>query len=133
MGRKWKPLKMKAITLEGTIQIGHLLMNSRLLALNLNLLMPQRRANRADVCKSVTQPPRIQHQVEELAKVNPLKIVRNERKCKMLRPLADIETKRRPRKIKLMKKNSELKETLNGIELELNTIKKLMTELGLIK
>merc|ERR1711994_1199084 len=33
----------------------------------------------------------------------------------------------------LLKKNSELKETLNGIELELNTIKKLMTELGLIK
>jgi len=33
----------------------------------------------------------------------------------------------------LLKKNSELKETLNGIEGELNTIKKLMTELGLIK
>jgi hypothetical protein len=34
---------------------------------------------------------------------------------------------------KLLKKNSELKETLNGIEGELNTIKKLMKELGLIK
>merc|ERR1712001_146056 len=34
---------------------------------------------------------------------------------------------------KLLKKNSELKETLSGIEGELNTIKKLMTELGLIK
>jgi len=34
---------------------------------------------------------------------------------------------------KLLKKNSELKETLNGVEMELNTIKKLMTELGLIK
>jgi len=33
----------------------------------------------------------------------------------------------------LMKKNATLKETLNGIEGELNTIKKLMTELGLIK
>jgi hypothetical protein len=33
----------------------------------------------------------------------------------------------------LLKKNSELKETLGGIEGELNTIKKLMTELGLIK
>jgi len=33
----------------------------------------------------------------------------------------------------LLKKNSELKETLNGVEMELNTIKKLMTELGLIK
>merc|ERR1712001_100066 len=33
----------------------------------------------------------------------------------------------------LLNKNSELKETLNGIEGELNTIKKLMTELGLIK
>jgi hypothetical protein len=33
----------------------------------------------------------------------------------------------------LMNKNSQLKETLNGIEGELNTIKKLMTELGLIK
>jgi len=33
----------------------------------------------------------------------------------------------------LMKKNLALKETLNGIEGELNTIKKLMTELGLIK
>merc|ERR1711902_190925 len=97
-------LKMKAITLEGTIQIGHLLMNSLLLALNQNLLMLQRRTNREDVCKSVTQPPVIQHQVEESVKVNPLKIARNERKCKMLRPLADIETKRRRRKIKLKKK-----------------------------
>lgn len=34
---------------------------------------------------------------------------------------------------KLLKKNSELKETLNGVEGELNTIKKLMKELGLIK
>merc|ERR1711994_211403 len=34
---------------------------------------------------------------------------------------------------KLLKKNSELKETLSGIEGELNTIKKLMKELGLIK
>merc|ERR1712158_276363 len=34
---------------------------------------------------------------------------------------------------KLLKKNSELKETLSGIEGELNTIKKLMAELGLIK
>jgi len=34
---------------------------------------------------------------------------------------------------RLLKKNSELKETLNGIEGELNTIKKLMKELGLIK
>jgi len=34
---------------------------------------------------------------------------------------------------KLLKKNSELKESLSGIEGELNTIKKLMTELGLIK
>jgi len=33
----------------------------------------------------------------------------------------------------LLNKNSKLKETLNGIEGELNTIKKLMTELGLIK
>merc|ERR1712152_88610 len=33
----------------------------------------------------------------------------------------------------LLKKNSELKETVNGIELEMNTIKKLMNELGLIK
>jgi len=33
----------------------------------------------------------------------------------------------------LLKKNSELKGTLNGIEMELNTIKKLMKELGLIK
>jgi ElaB/YqjD/DUF883 family membrane-anchored ribosome-binding protein len=34
---------------------------------------------------------------------------------------------------KLLKKNSELKETLNGVDGELNTIKKLMKELGLIK
>lgn len=34
---------------------------------------------------------------------------------------------------KLLKRNSELKETLNGVEGELNTIKKLMKELGLIK
>merc|ERR1712141_183659 len=33
----------------------------------------------------------------------------------------------------LVKKNEQLKEKLNGIEGELNTIKKLMTELGLIK
>lgn len=76
-------------------------------------------------------------------RVNKIKSVKDRKERKKLQ---NVEAARRYRDKKkaeemkvgdeerqLMKKNAELKDTLNGVEGELNTIKKLMTELGLIK
>merc|ERR1719412_1134385 len=95
---------MKAITLEGTIQTGHLLLNLQPLIYNPNLLSTKRRTNLADVCKSELSLACQLHQLEESAKANPLRIARKEKRCRMLRQLADIVTKRRPRKTRLKKK-----------------------------
>merc|ERR1719322_1048447 len=102
--QRWKPLKMKAITLEGATQTGHLLMNLQPLTYNPNLRLLKRKTNLADVCKSALPPPCQLHQLEESAKANPLRIARKEKRCRMLKPLADIATKRRPRKTRLRKK-----------------------------
>merc|ERR1712088_2308 len=88
----------------GTIQTGHLLLNLQPLIYNPNLLSPKRRINLADVCKNALSPPCQLHQLEESVKVNPLRIVRKEKRCRMLRQLADTVTKRRPRKTRLKKK-----------------------------
>ena len=76
-------------------------------------------------------------------RVNKIKTVKDRKERKKLQ---NVEAARRYRDKKkteesiieseekqLMNKNAKLKETLNGVEGELNTIKKLMTELGLIK
>merc|ERR1719367_1085894 len=102
--QRWKPLKMKAITLEGMIQTGHLLMNLQPITYNPNLRSLERK---------------------KMQNVEAARRYRDKKKAE--------ENKVEEEERLLLKKNSELKETLNGIEGELNTIKKLMTELGLIK
>lgn len=91
-----------------------------------------------DRTKSLTSSARSSN-----GRVNKIKIIQDRKERKKMQ---NVEAARRYRdkkkaeeskvgteEKKLLKKNSELKETLSGIEGELNTIKKLMTELGLIK
>merc|ERR1712193_127297 len=91
-----------------------------------------------DRTKSVTSSARSSN-----GRVNKIKTIKDRKERKKMQ---NVEAARRYRDKKkaeeskveeeerlLLNKNSELKETLNGIEGELNTIKKLMTELGLIK